>query len=316
MTDSQDSTLQMIMQMNGRLFARIHEGKLNYPKDVESLLLYVETAKKLNEPVVAGYILLTVGMAHLFIGKLEVAIDWCHQAHHLFQEANDQVHMAAAFNNIGEVYRIRGVYDKALELYREALDLSHSTPQDYTHPISRLTRNALIQMLTSNEGLTLLALEHYGEAEASFKQALDYFAGQTRANLDSICETRLGLAEVYLSQGQLKDAYSSIELAWESAESIQNNVILSQVYLTMAHILDADPDATESATDYYQKSRNLLEGTSLAVLIARSLMDEARYQNRQGNKTDTHRLAKEAHEMFVKFEMEEEAQLAQVLMGG
>ena len=315
MNESQASTLKMIVHMNDHFFARIHEGKLNHAKDVKSLLSYVDMAKKLEASVVAGWVMLTVGIAHTYVGKLDHSIERYDEAYALFKEADDQVHMAAAINNTGEAYRVQGIYDKALDLYEKAIQLAENTPQDYVHPISPLTRDGLTQILISNKGLTLMSLGRYDEAEVSFEKALAQFEGQTRANLDSMCEIRRGLAEVYLSQDKLRDAYSSVRLAQEAAENLQNNVVLGDVFLTMAHILDADPNAEESATDYYQRSRDLVESTSLPVLIARSLMDEARYQQRKGNIEKTQSLATEAYDMFVKFEMEEEAQLAHVLMG-
>lgn len=314
MTSPHDSTLNMMVRMNDQIFARIHEGKLSYPKDVETLLSYVDMSVKLNEPIVAGWVMLTVGVANSYMGKLEQSIADYDAAYKLFAERRDYVHMAAAINNMGETHRVRGTYQTALDLYRDALKLSEKAPEDYVHPVSTLTRNALVQILVSNIGLCYLALSNFNEAETTFEQALSLFEGQTRANLDSMCEIRRGLAEVYLAQNNLPDAYSSIELARTTAESIQNNVILGDIFLTMAHILEADPNATESAIDYYRHSRELLQSGNLPITFARTVLSEARYQRNIGNTAEAHRLAAEAHELFLQIGMDEEARLATAML--
>lgn len=314
MTRSPDSTLNMIVRMNDQIFARLHEGKLNFPKDVDTLLSYVDMAKDLEEPIVAGWVMLTVGVAHTYIGKLEQSIADYDVAYRLFSQQRDYVHMAAAVNNMGETHRIKGNFEKALDLYRDGLKLSEKAPVDYTHPVSTLTSNALVQILVSNMGLVHLGLHNFEDAEATFERALDIFEGQTRANLDSMCEIRRGLAEVYLSRGNFADAYSSIQLARTNAESIQNNVVLGDIFLTMAHILEADPNPPESAEEYYRRSRELLQAGNLPVMFARTVMAEARYQQAKGNSVDAQRLAAEAHQLFVEIGLEEDARLATAML--
>ena len=87
-----------------------------------------------------------------------------------------------------------------------------------------------------------------------------------------------------------------------------------EVYLTMAHIAKVYPDTPEPANAYYQQARSLLNAQGESVIVARVLLSEAQYQHAHGEYQECARLAEEAHKIFTRLDIADDADMAQSLM--
>jgi hypothetical protein len=159
-----------------------------------------------------------------------------------------------------------------------------------------------------------LAMGEYEQAEAHFSVVIILIAERTWEQIDALMQARLGMAEVNLERGNLAQAWENIEEAYRLASGKRNTLSLVEINLTRAHIAAADPNTPESAAAYHALSRRELAGHHSPIVLARSLMQEARYQQRHGNLDAAYQLAQEAYEIFAQQGALEEMQLAETLI--
>lgn len=313
-TSGQSTAIAMIVKLTEQYFSRIHQGKMTYPKDAETLRQYALQCLKMYEPITAGSVLLTEGLAHIYAGKLDEALRVFRNAYDLFESKYDFIHIAAATNNVANIYEIRGDFDMALGCYRKALEMVKLMPENYSTDASILTRGVLLQVLKTNEGLLLLESGAYEKAKASFEAALANLDGQHQSNLEAMMEIRRGLAEIHLERGDFEAAVSSIALADELAADVTSHISQATLYYTHAHLAAKIPNYGHTPEAYHQRVERLMENIETPIIFGRALMIEARYQHLHGNGNETRHFAEKAHRIFERLGAEEERQLAAALL--
>lgn len=309
MSTNPNPILKMISTANDQIFAKIFAGTVT-TAEINKLYEYVTTADKLNAPDVAAWIQLTIGIYHDLHGKQGLAISQYEEAFHRAASVNDHKHMAAARSSMGELYRYRGEYQTALAYYEEAIAIIQSAQGEPESSHTSLSNDAVFANVFACLGQTYLALKRLTEAEKAFETVIDGFKESSRSSIDAIILVRQGLAEVYLHQRKVKEAWSSVQLAEREAAALKDHFFLSIIYLTMAHIAQLDRAHHTSPEVYYQKSRIARSKLGQSALVGQLLMEEARYQRRFGNFDGAERFANEANTMFSMLSFDELVNIA------
>lgn len=297
------SAVGFIHRIHEQLYERLFRGEVDFERDMTTIKKHIALAEQMNEPVLAGEIHTLAGLMCLFTGYIEKAIDYHEKAFPLFASQDDFYQMGRIKNNLGDIYRTIGDYGQALTHFQEASDLLQKADDD-----------TKLSTIASNIGLVWLAMDNTTRAEKHFQAVLDTTKSVTWMHVAAITESRRGLAEVHLAREEYAEAWQQANAAAELARGSSNFLSLSEVNLTRAHIAEADPNATEPASHYYQLSREGLSQHSARNVLARALITEARYQRRHNNLQDAERLAKEARTLFTEMGMEEEARYAMAML--
>jgi|GEM_PF-6448155 len=293
----------MINRIRQEMFERIYRGQINYAVDIKTIKKHIEIAIELNEPLLASRLYQLGGFMSLVAGELSEFDDWYQQAFNIAQEHQFIRLMAITKMNHGEAYRLLGRYDRALALYQASYDYFLEDDQ----------KDNTLPLLESNIGLAQLGNQNYDAAEGQFLKALAQIGQKTYDHVDALMEAKRGLAEVELNRGDFETAWKNIEEATRLAIGINDKMTLAEINLTRAHIAEQDPDH-DDAPLYYTASRALLKTQESPVVLARALLDEARYQHRHQAYADAKKTASEAHTIFTNLNMLEDAALAAELM--
>ncbi|HLA44701.1 MAG TPA: hypothetical protein VJZ27_14750, partial [Aggregatilineales bacterium] len=162
-----------------------------------------------------------------------------------------------------------------------------------------------------NLGMIWLAKADYRQANVCFSLVVAGTQSESWEHVLSIVTARRGLAEVYLAQEQYNEAWHQANEAENLAEGRKLMLSLAETSLTKAHIAELDPSTPGAATYFRDQGRQKLREYGNPIILARTLMSEARYQCQRGNRGEATDLALEARDHFVKLAMDIEVQISE-----
>lgn len=306
---TENPMINMLYSLHNQIFSRMYEGKVNFPKDIDMLRTHIKTALEIGEPIVAARFLTTIGTIYSNIGYLDKALASYDEAFSLFEAQNSPNHMAGVLNNIALVHRYRGHFEAGLNNIDRAVQIMQDA--DIIIPP--------FSMLLATQGILLTLLGRYAEAETVFLRSHELYAEYDRANLnekqkragvDAHLDTLHGLAKVHLHFKRFPEAWKSIKLAEELAQSTRNNMELTAIYLTQANIASQDSSHEQSYEVYIERCNAVMDGIKLPILGARILLEAARYQFAVDNTELARRYANAAQNYFDQADVEEERHFA------
>lgn len=303
MAEDKNPLIEMIRRIRMDIFERMKHGKLSYERDVNTLRKHAEIAESIQAHILNGQLHDMLGIVEENTGHFDSAAFHFDKAFKIFEEQEDILRMGRVQNNLGELYRLSARYDAAITAYLRA--------REY---LRKAEDHSTLIIVESNMGLTRLAMGEYLRAEDHFLNVISLTAAEPWNHIDTIVEARRGLAEVCLANENYAEAWRQANEAFRLSNERQLTLLRAEVNLTRAHIAEYDPNAPEPASDYYQMSREGLKAQNSPSILARALLDEARYQQRHGHLEDALRLADESRSIFRELGLEEEAQLASTLL--
>lgn len=303
----------MLHRIHNQIFARMYEGNISFPKDVEMLRNHADTALKIGEPALAARFLTTIGSIFSNLGFLDNALTAYQEALTSYEAIQSPNHIAGVLNNIALIHRYRAQYDAGLAIIQRAVEMMEEA-------------NIIIppfSMILATQGILLTLLSRYEDAENVFNRAhalygeydrADLNEKQKRAGIDAHLDTLHGLAKVYLYFKRYDEAWYSITLAEESALSTRNNIELTAIHLTQASLAVQDSSHEYTYQHYIDRCNTVIDEIKLPIIGARILLEAARYQLDIDNIDLARRYATAAQSYFDQADVEEERIFATTLL--
>lgn len=295
--------VEMMRRIRFDIFERMKKGTLNYKRDTATLQKHLQLAQEMNDLVLVGLTNNALGIVNSRMGYLDQAMMYYTQAVTALEKANEPGYLGTLYINIGELHRRAGRYEMALENYQ----IARAFHQKANKPDSPV-------LIENNIGLAALALKDYARAKAQFELVLALSQDAPWDHINALIETHNGMAEVLLEAGDFAGAWTHAELAEKLATESDAKISVALTHLTKAHIAERDPVRRHEARDLYTKARQGVRTHGTPLVLARTLIDEARYQQRHGHAEETRRLASEARDMFKSMELASEVALAEELL--
>lgn len=303
----------MLYQIHNQIFARMYEGNINFPKDIDMLRNHADTALKIGEPILAARFLITIGAVFSNLGFLDDALTAYDEALSRFEEINSPHHIAGVLNNTSLIYRYRAQYDEGLAITHRAVSVMEQAGINIP-PFS---------MVLATQGAFLILLSRYEDAEVILNRAYDLYGQydkaelndkQKRAGVDAHLDALHGLAKIHLYFKRFDEAWYSIKIAEEIAHSTRNNIELTAIYLTQANIAIQDSNHEYEYQYYLDRCNTVIDEIKLPIIGARILLEAARYQLDIDNIDLARRYATAAQNYFDQADVEEERIFAATLL--
>ncbi|OQR91894.1 hypothetical protein ACHHYP_04252 [Achlya hypogyna] len=166
--------------------------------------------------------------------------------HQMMATESPHKDIMSLLNNIGTIYSMMHVYDKALPMQLKCLRMREERfgPND----------PRTIQSV-NNLGMLYKGMGHLDEAESRLTYAADYYKRVLGLQNDSTWNCLLNLANVYLQLGRLRDAKSLLDLIWPhiQRDAPKVHVIIGSVLFAQG-ILHWATTEHDMAAVYFEKS--------------------------------------------------------------
>ncbi len=198
----------------------------------------------------AFYLYLAAGTAHIFLGNLPEALEYCYEAENLAIANDDPGQKAAVYKILGNTHLLSGSHEKEIEYYKKARQIYQSL-QDVDGEIvilsnmchchhqagqyekawqvgrqalalyqSRQDRIKLPQQVNAytlnNTGNACFKLGRFAEASQYFEKALQLFAAES--DVWGEAYSRRGLGEIHLINKEYGQALHQLERSLELAQ--------------------------------------------------------------------------------------------------
>jgi tetratricopeptide (TPR) repeat protein len=173
----------------------------------EQALAHLDAPESLD----AARIYIRMSMAWFRQGEYGQAFTWAQKGLGIARQLDASVEIAEADVNLGNVYAVQGAYERAIEVYREALSILQGA--EHKRPVTE----AAVQS-------SLASLYHY---RGDWEQAIAYHRQSLRTeemlgNVDGIAVTCFNLGHVYTLRGDFERAGENLDRClalWERAGS-------------------------------------------------------------------------------------------------
>lgn len=299
------SLTEMLKRIRFQIFERHERGELDYERDMATLRKHLQIAREMQNQKL-------VGQTYNALGYIENDLGYFRQAESHFQAGFGAVRddpeyelKGAIRNNLGETYRRLGKYAEAIATYTEAKDLAGQSDNSQG-----------VIIASNNLGWVHLLLGEYEQAAQLFQDVLTLVGDNTWEAVTTLIYTSCGLAEVELHHTH------NVEAAWKYSSRAEDlalgrdyKLALGSTYLVKAHIAERDPNMSdEQPRNYYQMARDHLKTYATPTVLARYLVDEARYQATYGNATLARQFADEAKTIFHERDMVEDIELVDSIL--
>lgn len=231
-----------------------------------------------REAIAAGHIVnearaeQMLGYVQHYRGNLTISIQHWERARHHYQQVGNRNRVATIDLNLGESYRYKGEFNRAIRLYRAAFE---------TAELFGDVRLQTIAVL--NEGLVLVALRQNADAREAFEQGLA-LAGQCDAGDPTLpgvlCELHHGLAVVALADDDIETAWEQALMAYDIAQEEDQPLQLGFANRTMGEVLTvmqqvSAPDLPSDPDVYFRAALAAFQEINADTEVARTLYAQA-----------------------------------------
>ena len=229
----------------------------------------------------------------------------CHAAGYKKGETN-------TYMILGDAYRTKGIYAKALDYYEKSFQLAKSTndlntlalnqnrigmiylnQSNYPEALSRfyaslkaaeaIQNKDLVGAILNNIGIVQLYQGNFTEAENAYLQRLKM--AQQIADTSSMSLAYNNIGEVNLQQKNPVKALSNLTIAYNLALQINDRQMLLPASLSMAEAY-YELDSLQKAASLFESGLQLSKQADQGTFICNALIGLAKVRNRQGRLTE------------------------------
>jgi len=276
------------------------KGILPFREAIVRLAICRQEASGQNHAPNEAYAEHQLGLLQLYRGNLTLSIQHSERSRDLYLQVGNHSRTAPLNLNIGECYRIRGDFDRALELYRQAVVIAAAAGNLRAQTIA-----------VGNEGLVLVALKQPGAALIKFAESLA-LARQMDPTTPilprMLCETYAGMTAACLQQQDTQSAWKWAMEAMAIAEA--NPQPLPRGYASSAlgqviTVLGTSPDPRFVADPdhYFRAAEDAFREVAAEAELARVTFDYALSLLARGKKTAATRKLQQALVTFTQLGM-------------
>lgn len=251
-----------------------------------------------------------LGYLYHYRGNLDDSIYHNERARSFYNRANNIRRVGIIDLNQGENYRFKGDYSRALTLYQSAKRIAEQIG-DIRPQLSA----------TVNEGLALIALEHYPDASRALNQALILSEQLPQANdhwsrTDGrlLCEIHHGLAIIKLHQQKVLEALQEAQQAICLADTTGDPILRGFANRTMGEVvtqLSLTPDATQSEDNdpdvFFREALEAFGTLDAEAELARTMYAQAKSLAKRGRKSAAIRKLQQVMIIFSRLGMVDDA---------
>lgn len=249
-----------------------------------------------------------LGYLYHYRGNLDDSIYHNERARSLYNRANNIRRVGIIDLNQGENYRFKGDYNRALTLYQSARRIAQEL-DDLRSQLSALV----------NEGLALIALEHYPAALQTFLQALALSEQLPPAESDArkrtegrlLCEIHHGLAMINLYEGKVLEAVSEAEKALDLANTTGDPILRGFANRTMGEALTeinlSQPAGNHDPDVYFREAIEAFKTLNAEAELARTMYVQAKSLAKRGRKSTAVRILQQVMIIFSRLGMVDDA---------
>jgi len=200
------------------------------------------------------------------LGQYDKAVDYLNLSLKISKEINDQEGEPYHYNEMGDIYIRKKMYDSALIALQRSLQ--------YTR-VRKLTINELEPSIVLNIAKTYrllnntrLALSYYDSAFASFKK---------NDNQYGIAQVDLGRGLVAMKEGKFNEAQTLIEKSAEIAHRLNAWTLEIECYESLSTLLEENGDYKKSLS-YHKQHQQLKDSLFSQGMQAKLLQDQVRFE--------------------------------------
>lgn len=183
-----------VLQQNIRaILETIWSGYYDFNACKSQLDEYIETARKHGLPHSEIDALATLGTLYMTKGQLDEAMAVTQQSYDKSVELNYIKGVDRGLNNMGTIYERSGMYDKALDLFKESLEVTRNSDE--------LRPTIMISYINLVGGL--MNLNRSDEAELYLEEAIDMYEHMNERDRKNE-DRSLTIGQIYYSKAQLE----------------------------------------------------------------------------------------------------------------
>ncbi len=277
-------------------------GEMPYAEAADALAQMAEEAVEQKHMANLARVEFTLGYIQGYRTNLNTAIRHFRRARELFEQVGNEQRVTSCDLNLGEVYRQKGDFGRARELFHTAYEQA-----------GRLEDLPAQTVACANEGQMLLSMGQFEKAQMALNEALqmaDRWPEDRKEDLIGLfCEIYHGLAVVYLNDGDLEAAWSEAKRALSAANATKQPLDVGQANRTMGEVLTAlelPPEDAEFSTEpdrYFRASIEAFKELDSEGEMARSMHVYARSLAKRGRRVPAARQLQQAMLIFAKLGM-------------
>jgi tetratricopeptide (TPR) repeat protein len=247
-----------------------------------------------------------LGNIQHFHGNLTTSVQHWERARTLFAQVNNQISVAGMDLNIGESFRFKGDFARAVRMFRTTYNIA-----------SELGDLRIQTIATTNEGLALVAMGQHSAARNAFEKAFELLAGEWARDdqttwVSLLCENHHGMATIHLEAGDLMEAWKqslkALELTKDAELPMQRgyaNRIAGQVVTQLgsapAENWPDDPD------EYFRTALESFREVNAEAELARTMYAQALSLAARGRRNTAARKLQQVMIIFSRLGMIDDA---------
>lgn len=227
------------------LIGRIEWNLTDYPRAIESHLLELRLAQKLDDPKLLARTQAALGLTYHRFGQVATALEHFDEALRLAQKAGDEAQVASVFNNLGNHYLELKDYARAKEMHTRALTIRQ-----------KLGHTRSLADSYTNLGLVADATGDTAGAMTQLERALEIY--QRFGMKRYIANTHRRLAAVLRRAGDVAGAQAHLDEALGIASALGSAEVLANIYDEYARVAEMKGDL-RTALDFQRKLADATE---------------------------------------------------------
>lgn len=286
------------------LLHRWERGEVSFKDTIATINSYQQEAASAGHIANQGRAEHMLGYVQHYRGNLNTSIQHYERARMLYRRAGNLKRAAAIDLNQGENYRFKGDFGKALRLYRAAYDAARS-----------LDTADIQTMAAANEGLVLLTIGEYDDAQQAFEESLR-LAEQWTDNRDQLpgllCEVYHGMTIVALRQNNVGVAREAAQLTMQMAQETGQPLHLGFAHRAIAEVITEaaskpDPRLDNDSDEHYRAALEAFREINAEAEMARTMHMHALSLGKRGRRTTAARKLQQVMIIFTRLDMVDDA---------
>ncbi len=242
-------------------------------RDLDDVLKKGEEALSLarshGDSVSTGILNRTIGVAHYFKGRYDIAARRYYNSIDNLEKSSDKRQLALTYNELGKLYRKTRDLDRSLENYDKALSIFRT-----------LNDSSGIALIMNESGVVFEYKENYEEAISRYKTSLE---------INRILKDSVGisysfnfLAGVYVLQKKFTDAEEMMLQVIETRSNMRDTFGLALAYTDMGALYNAKGDHNK-AKQTLEKSNAIAQLIGYPELMSNNYLELSAIAQKQGD---------------------------------